>query len=130
MLDYDAWMEDFSKGLDNIADAINVNPTIQVNANTNVIGVGVGNTVDDIFIDQSQHNFTQQSADADAGGYQGPEYHLGDNIADAINVNPTIQVNANTNLIGIGTGNDVSHVDIDQSQHNFTDQDAFAHAFA
>jgi hypothetical protein len=66
MLDYDAWMEDFSKGLDNIADAINVNPTIQVNANTNVIGVGVGNTVDDIFIDQSQHNFTGQDAFAHA----------------------------------------------------------------
>ena len=68
---FDAWIKDFSKILDNLADAFskildnladasNFNQAIQVSANTNVIGAGVGNTVDDIFIDQRQNNFTFQ----------------------------------------------------------------------
>jgi hypothetical protein len=125
-MDFDAWMKDFSKGLDNLADGINVNPTIQVSADTNLIGIGVGNEVEDVFIDQSQNNSTQQKALAEVDDYQGPWYSSSDNLADGINVNPTIQVSADTNLIGIGVGNRVEDVFIDQSQNNFTSQFAEA----
>jgi hypothetical protein len=159
---FDAWIKDFSKILDNLADAFskvldnladasNFNQAIQVSANTNVIGAGVGNTVDDIFIDQSQNNFTFQFADndathrmalgdtddyhrpahrmalGDADDYHRPGYHFGDNLADASNFNQAIQVSANTNVIGAGVGNTVDDIFIDQSQNNFTFQ--FAHAF-
>jgi hypothetical protein len=160
---FDAWTKDFSKILDNLADAFskildnladasNSNQDIQVSANTNVIGAGVGNTVDDIFIDQSQNNFTFQFADnnathrmalgdvndyhrpahwmelGDVDDYHRSGYHFGDNLADASNFNQDIQVSANTNVIGAGVGNTVDDIFIDQSQHNFTFQ--FAHAFA
>jgi hypothetical protein len=160
---FDAWIKDFSKILDNLADAFskildnladasNFNQDIQVSANTNVIGAGVGNTVDDIFIDQSQNNFNFQFADnnathrtalgdvndyhrpahwmalGDVDDYHRSGYHFGDNLADASNFNQDIQVSANTNVIGAGVGNTVDDIFIDQSQNNFTFQ--FAHAFA
>jgi hypothetical protein len=124
-MEFDAWMKDFSKGLD-VADASNSNHTTQVSADTNLIGVGTGNKVEDVFIDQSQNNSTQQKAEAEVDDYQGPWYSSSDNLADGINVNPTIQVSADTNLIGVGVGNKVEDVFIDQSQNNFTSQFAEA----
>jgi hypothetical protein len=123
-MEFDAWMKDFSKGLD-VADASNSNHTIQVSADTNLIGVGTGNKVDDVKIDQSQNNSTQQKAEAEVDDY-GFGYKSGDDFAFASNENSTLQFSADTNLIGVGTGNKVDDVFIDQSQNNFTSQFAEA----
>ncbi len=120
-----SWMDAFMRDYD--ASASNYNATGQSQANPTAV---MGGTVGDVHVSNSQSNDTQQTADADSGGFghglRG--FDLGHGFggdADASNGNLTIQTQANPTAV---IGGHVGDVDVTNTQTNDTHQSADANS--